>query len=104
MNLIIKPFFSKKSSIIQEKNKCYTFLIRLNSNKIELKKEFYEMFGITVKNIRTMIYYKKNKSKYTKKGLIQGKSKTFKKVIIQLNDNESIDLLYQKNNSKNLNK
>ncbi|WP_185882262.1 50S ribosomal protein L23 [Blattabacterium cuenoti] len=103
MNLIIKPFISKKTSFFQEKHRCYTFLIRLNSNKIELRKELNEMFGVTIKCIRTMIYYKKDKSKYTKKGLLRGKTNKVKKAIIQLQDNQYIDFLYKQDNSKNLN-
>ncbi|WP_317168001.1 50S ribosomal protein L23 [Blattabacterium cuenoti] len=90
MIFLIKPFITDKSSIYKMNN-CYIFSVSINWNKTEIKKKINEIFGFSVKKIRTMIYPKKNKSKYTKKGVLYGKTNRIKKVIIQLKENQIID-------------
>ncbi|WP_185870329.1 50S ribosomal protein L23 [Blattabacterium cuenoti] len=102
MVFLIKPFVTDKSSFFKEKENCYTFSVPIHWNKIQIKKKIGEMFGFSVnriKNVRTMIYPKKNKSKYTKKGLLYGKINKIKKVIIQLSEDQKIDFLNSKKNS-----
>ncbi|ACY40260.1 50S ribosomal protein L23 [Blattabacterium sp. (Blattella germanica) str. Bge] len=92
--ILIKPFVTEKSSQ-GEKNNCYTLSVNVNYNKIQIKKEIKKKFGFSVKNVRTMIYPRKDKSKYTKKGFLYGKTKKMKKVIIQFKENQKIDFFNQ---------
>ncbi|AWU43677.1 50S ribosomal protein L23 [Blattabacterium sp. (Cryptocercus kyebangensis)] len=94
--ILIKPFITDKSSMNEEKS-CYTFSVCIKSNKNQIKKEIDKVFGVSTKKIRTMIYPRKDKSKYTKKGFLYGKTIRLKKAIIQLKENQKIDFLNQKN-------
>ncbi|AGW86009.1 50S ribosomal protein L23 [Blattabacterium sp. (Nauphoeta cinerea)] len=92
---LIKPFITDKS-YKGEKYNCYIFSVNSNYNKIKIKKEINKLFGFSVKNIRTMIYPRKDKSKYTKKGFIYGKTNKFKKIIVQFYENQKIDVFNKK--------
>ncbi|AER40677.1 MAG: 50S ribosomal protein L23 [Flavobacteriales bacterium] len=88
--ILIKPFITEKYSI-KEKDSYYVFSVCINSNKQQIKKEISDIFGVSVKSIRTMISCRKDKSKYTKKGFLYGKTNRLKKAIVQLKDNQKID-------------
>ncbi|WP_185863062.1 50S ribosomal protein L23 [Blattabacterium cuenoti] len=92
---LIKPFITDKS-YKGEKYNFYTFSVNRNYNKIQIKKEIEKLFGFSVKNIRTMIYPRKDKSKYTKKGFIYGKTNKIKKIIVQFYENQKIDIFNKK--------
>ncbi|WP_185853152.1 50S ribosomal protein L23 [Blattabacterium cuenoti] len=93
--ILIKPFVTEKLTK-KDKNNCYALSVDVNCNKIQIKKEIKKKFGISVKNIRTMIYPRKDKSKYTKKGFLYGKTSKMKKAVIQLEENQKIDFINKK--------
>ena len=92
MGIIIKPIVTEKQTAITEKflNR-YGFRVSPDANKLEIKKAVEEMYGVHVADVNTMNYSGKNKSRYTKSGLIQGKTSAFKKAIVTLNEGETID-------------
>jgi large subunit ribosomal protein L23 len=49
------------------------------------------MYGVNVESVRTMRYQGKAKSRYTKSGVISGRTNSFKKAIITVADGEVID-------------
>ena len=92
MGIIIKPIVTEKQTAITEKfPNRYGFRVSPDANKLEIKKAVEEMYGVHVANVNTMNYSGKNKSRYTKSGLIQGKTSAFKKAIVTLNEGETID-------------
>lgn len=93
--ILIKPFITDKS-YKGEKHNCYTFSVNINCNKIQIKKEITKLLGFSIKNIRTMIYPRKDKSKYTKKGFLYGRTNKIKKAIVQFKENQKIDFLNKK--------
>lgn len=95
----IRPVITEKTSE-NNKNNIHIFYVSLSCNKIQIKKEINKVFGCSVKSIRTMIYYRKNKSKYTKKGLLYGKTNKLKKAIIQLEENQKISFSKEKEKEK----
>ena len=46
---------------------------------------------MNVISVRTMIYAGKNKSRYTRSGLIKGRTNAYKKALVVLNEGETID-------------
>ena len=62
-----------------------------SANKVEIKNAVEELYGVTVKSVNTINYSGKLKSRYTKAGVIKGKTPAFKKAIITLKEGESID-------------
>ncbi|WP_341657536.1 50S ribosomal protein L23 [Blattabacterium cuenoti] len=93
--ILIKPFITEKSYKGNKYN-CYTFSIDINCNKIQIQKKIKKLFGFSVKNVRTMIYPRKNKSKYTKKGFLYGRTNKIKKAIVQFFEDQKIDFLNKK--------
>lgn len=69
----------------------YGFLVHKDANKIQIKKAVEKMYGVRVESINTMRYGGKVKSRYSKSGIISGKTKSYKKAIITLSQGETID-------------
>ena len=91
MAYIIKPLVTEKMTAITEKQNKFGFIVRPEANKIELKKEIEERYNVTVTDINTCIYAGKNQSRYTKAGLIKGRSNSFKKAVVTLKEGDVID-------------
>ncbi|MCK4662893.1 MAG: 50S ribosomal protein L23 [Bacteroidales bacterium] len=91
MKILIKPIITEKMTGQQDSLNCYGFIVDKQANKIQIKKAVEDMYGVSVDSINTMRYGGKSKSKFTKAGVITGKSKSFKKAIIKLVEGEAID-------------
>jgi large subunit ribosomal protein L23 len=92
MGIIIKPVITEKQTAITEKmTNRYGFRVSPNANKLEIKKAIEDMYGVTVTDVNTMRYSGKQKSRYTKSGIIRGRQTSFKKAIITLKKGDTID-------------
>ena len=91
MAVIIKPLVTEKMTNITEKQNKFGFVVRPYANKIEIKKEVEALYNVTVTDVNTCRYAGKNKSRYTKSGLIKGRTNAFKKAIVTLKEGDVID-------------
>ena len=91
MAIIIKPIVTEKMTSISEKYNRFGFRVNPDANKSQIKKAVEEMYNVTVVSVNTMNYKGKNKSRYTKSGLIQGKTASYKKALVTLKEGETID-------------
>ena len=91
MNVIIKPIVAEKMTQKTESLNDYGFVVNRKANKIEIKKAVENSYGVKVLSVRTMIYRGKEKSRFTKTGVIKGKTSSFKKAIVRLEKDNSID-------------
>tara|TARA_Y100000766_G_C18767524_1_gene536706 strand:- start:251 stop:541 length:291 start_codon:yes stop_codon:yes gene_type:complete len=91
MDLIIKPLVTEKVTNQTELFNRYAFVVSKSANKIDIKKSIEGLYDVKVKSVRTMNYYGKSKSRFTKAGVIRGKKSAFKKAIVELIDGNSID-------------
>ena len=91
MNIIIKPIVTEKMTQKTESLNDYGFVVNRKANKIEIKKAVENSYGVKVLSVRTMIYRGKEKSRFTKTGVIKGKTSSFKKAIVRLEKDNSID-------------
>ena len=89
--ILLKPILTEKLTAQEEPLNRYGFLVDRNANKIQIKKAVEEMYGITVDSVNTMRYAGKNKSRFTKAGVIAGRGNHFKKAMITLRKGEKID-------------
>ena len=93
MATIIKPIFTEKQTEITDKfENRYGFIVSPNANKVEIKNAIEELYDVKVVRVNTMNYSGKKKSRYTKAGVVQGKTPAFKKAIITLKEGDAIDL------------
>ena len=91
MGIIVKPLVTEKMTAITEKLNRFGFLVRPEAHKLEIKKEVEALYNVTVVEVNTMRYSGKNKSRYTRSGLINGRTNAFKKAIVTLKEGDTID-------------
>jgi large subunit ribosomal protein L23 len=91
MGIIIKPIITEKMTAQGEKLNRYGFIVDKRANKLQIKKAVKELYGVEPDEVNTMNYSGKNKSRFTKSGVISGKSNAFKKAIVTLAKGETID-------------
>ncbi|MCK5677205.1 MAG: 50S ribosomal protein L23 [Flavobacteriaceae bacterium] len=91
MSILIKPIITEKATEQSELSNCFSFVVKKTANKIEVKQAVESAYGVSVKDVRTMTYPVKRKSKFTKKGVVTGKMGAYKKAIVQLAEGENID-------------
>ena len=111
MNIIVKPLISEKMTrlteaaaspklnrIQRDKGKAepvahnrYGFVVDKRANKIEIKKAVEQFYGVKVLDVNTMNYSGKNKSRYTKAGFLTGRTNAFKKAIVTLAPDNTIN-------------
>ena len=91
MGIIIKPIVTEKMTQISEKFNRVGFQVAHSANKNEIKKAVEEMYNVTVISVNTSNYHGKKKSRYTKAGIINGMTATYKKAIVTLKEGDTID-------------
>lgn len=91
MGILIKPIVTEKVTAQGEKLGRYGFIVDSSANKIEIKKAVEERYGVTVKEVNTINYHGKAKSRFTKAGLLTGRANKFKKAYITLAGEDKID-------------
>ena len=87
----MKPVITEKMTAKSESLNQYGFIVDKNANKIQIKLEVEELYGVQVASVNTMNYSGKSKSRFTKSGVITGKTRAFKKAVVTLAEGESID-------------
>ena len=91
MDILKKPIITEKQTIATDKLGTFGFIVEKKTNKIQIKKEIENVYGVHVKDIRTMIMPAKAKSRFTKAGILSGRKGSYKKAIVTLAEGESID-------------
>ena len=91
MAYIIKPLVTEKMTGLTEKLNQFGFLVRPEANKLQIKAEIEALYNVNVVSVDTMNYAGKNKSRYTKAGLLNGRTNAVKKAIVTLKEGETID-------------
>lgn len=91
MGIIIKPLVTEKITKIADKFNRVGFVVSPKANKLEIKNAIESLYGVTVIGVNTMNYAGKDKSRYTKSGLINGRSNAFKKAVVTLKEGDTID-------------
>ena len=72
MAFIIKPLVTEKMTEITEAQNKYGFIVKPEANKLQIKAEVEALYNVTVTDVNTMVYAGKNKSRYTRAGLLKG--------------------------------
>ena len=91
MGVLIKPIVTEKMTNITDKFNRFGFLVRPEANKLVIKKEIEALYNVTVVDVNTMNYAGKNKTRYTKAGLVKGRTNAVKKAIVTLKEGDTID-------------
>ena len=86
-NVLIRPVVSEKSYALIGEGK-YTFRVNDRAHKTQISRAVEEIFGVSVAGVHTS----KVRAKPKRRGLAQGKSRSWKKAIVQLAPGERIEL------------
>ena len=90
MDILIKPIVIEKMTEQSERFNRYGFMVERKASKLQIKKAVESLYNVTVTSVNTMIYSGKEKSRYTKSGIISGKTSSYKKAIITLQEGDVI--------------
>ena len=91
MAYIVKPLVTEKVTDLTEKHSVVCFVVRPEANKLQIQNEVEALYNVKVVSVNTVNYAGKNKSRYTKAGLLRGKTNAFKKAYVTLKEGETID-------------
>jgi large subunit ribosomal protein L23 len=86
-SVIIRPIVSEKSYALLAANK-YTFRVHPDAHKTQIRQAVEEVFSVRVRDVRTMSV----KSKPKRRGHSFGRTREWKKAIVQLHPDDSIEL------------
>ena len=90
--VLIKPILTEKANAQQEKLRRYAFRVSKDANKLEIQKAVETFYGVTVTKVNTVVVPGKNKTRYTKAGLVKGRKPSFKKAMVTFAEGETIDM------------
>ena len=85
--VIVRPVVSEKSFVQAEIGK-YTFRVHADAHKTQIRQAIETLFDVTVRDVRTLSV----KSKPKRRGVYAGRTRTWKKAIVQLGPGESIPI------------
>lgn len=91
MEIRIEPIVTEKATKLTEKLNRYTFRVTLDANKYQIKDLVEKLYGVKVTDVNTIVVRAKNKSRWTKSGLLRGKKSGYKKAIITIAEGQNID-------------
>jgi large subunit ribosomal protein L23 len=86
-DVVIRPVVSEKSYALLAANK-YTFRVHNEAHKTQIRQAIEEVFGVRVQDVRTSWV----KSKPKRRGWSSGKTRRWKKAVVQLHPEDSIEL------------
>ncbi len=85
--IVIRPVVSEKSYALLAANK-YTFRVHDRAHKTQVRQAIEEIFGVRVQGVRTAWV----KPKPKRRGLTAGSTRRWKKAVVQLHPEDSIEL------------
>lgn len=86
-SVIIRPVISEKSYALLAANK-YTFRVHDDAHKTQIRQAVEEVFGVRVLDVRTA----RVRSKPKRRGWTTGKTRAWKKAVVQLHPEDHIEL------------
>ena len=86
-SVIIRPIVSEKSYALLTANK-YTFRVHERAHKTQIRQAVEEIFGVRVRDVRNMSV----KPKPKRRGYTSGKTRGWKKAVVQLHPEDHIEL------------
>jgi len=85
--VIIRPVVSEKSFVQAEIGK-YTFRVHADAHKTQIRQAVEQLFDVKVRDVRTVSV----KSKPKRRGVYSGRTRTWKKAIVQLAPGDTIPI------------
>lgn len=91
MDILYKPLVTEKMTEQTEKLNRYGFVVNRQATKNQIKAAVKQLYDVDVASVNTMVYGGKTKYRYTKSGIQKGKTSSYKKAIVTLEEGQTID-------------
>ena len=91
MGIFIKPIVTEKLTVQGEKLNRYGFIVDREANKLQIKAAVEQAYNVPVAEVNTVNYHGKRKSRYTKAGMLTGRTNHYKKAYVTLVGEDKID-------------
>lgn len=85
--VIMRPVVTEKSFVQAEIGK-YTFRVHPDAHKTQIRQAIEQLFDVTVRDVRTVSV----KSKPKRRGIYAGRTRTWKKAIVQVGPGDTIPI------------
>jgi large subunit ribosomal protein L23 len=85
--VIVRPVVSEKSYVLSDAGK-YTFRVHADAHKTQIRQAVEALFDVHVVDVRTISVKSKPKSR----GVTRGRTRNWKKAIVQVRAGESIQI------------
>jgi large subunit ribosomal protein L23 len=85
--VIIRPVVSEKSYVLAAADK-YTFRVHADAHKTQIRQAVEALFDVKVVDVRTLSV----KSKPKRRGITAGRTRSWKKAIVQVRPGDSIPI------------
>jgi large subunit ribosomal protein L23 len=92
--VLLKPVITEKVDRLTRKSepKKYCFWVDLDANKIQIRAAVEQAFNVEVESVRTVVVGANLRKRYTRTGVLEGKTARMKKAYITLAKNQFIEL------------
>lgn len=87
MNVLLAPHVTEKSSRAMQNNNQYTFRVRRNATKLDIKKAVELMFDVKVSGVQVV----NQPGKQRRFGKTLGRTQDWKKAYVSLAEGQAID-------------
>jgi large subunit ribosomal protein L23 len=87
MNVLIAPHVTEKTSLAMQNNNQYTFRVKKNATKTDIKAAVELMFEVKVKGVQIV----NEPGKARRFGKLQGRTQDWKKAYVSLGEGQAID-------------
>lgn len=91
MAILKKPVVTEKMNSFTEKLNKYAFIVEKDANKLQIREAIEGMYDVTVTSVNVLNYGPKLKRRFTKSGVQDGKTSSYKKAIVTLKEGDKID-------------
>lgn len=91
MDIKIEPIVTEKATKLTDKLNRYTFRVSPQANKFQIKALVEKLYEVKVVNVNTAVVRGKNKSRWTKSGLLKGSTTSYKKAYVTVGEGQTID-------------
>jgi len=90
MSILKRPLVTEKVSSLNEKGK-YGFIVDVQSDKDQIRAAVEKQYNVKVTKVNTISVMGKQKTRYTKAGVLSGRKPNYKKAIVTLKEGDVID-------------
>lgn len=84
--VVLRPLVTEKGTHLSERHNCYTFEVHQGADKTAIKSAVEELWGVRVAKVRTQ----NRKGKPRRFKASKGVTKTWKKAIVELHEEDRI--------------